>query len=81
MRFIVSILLSAAVSATAFAQGTNCAATASEKKLTGNARAEFILQCEKAGKARMTLATKDTKKSGMVTAGKDDHCGHAASDM
>lgn len=81
MRIILSMLLSAAVSASAFAQGTNCAAAAAEKKLSGNARAEFILQCEKAGKARMTLATKETKKSGMASAGKDDHCGHSASDM
>lgn len=83
MRTFVSILLLAGLSATAFAQGASCTATATQKKLTGSARAEFIQQCEKAGKARLTLAAdaKDTKKAGMASAGKDEHCGHMASDL
>lgn len=80
MRTLVSILLSAGLSASAFAQGASCTAAAAEKKLSGTARAEFIQQCEKDSKARMTLATKD-KKSGMLSSGKEGHCGHSAADL
>ena len=56
-------LLAMFLTTAAMAQGTTCNAAATEKKLTGTAKAAFLKKCEMDAKAKFELVSQEKKLS------------------
>ena len=52
MRFVIAVMMSTLLSASAFAADATCDATAKDKKLHGAALKSFMTKCEKDAKTK-----------------------------
>jgi len=73
-------LVALAFAGSTLAQGANCNAEATARKLSGTAKAEFLKKCGDDAKAKLVLASKERTYSVAPTSSYGN-CEHSESDL
>jgi hypothetical protein len=71
---LITLAMAVASSSLAFAEGSTCTATVSDKKLAGAAKTSFMKKCEADAKASCDTAAADKKLAGAAKASFTKKC-------
>jgi hypothetical protein len=64
MKQLIALILTLSFAGATLAEGASCAATASDKKLAGAAKASFMKRCQADAQAACDIQAKDKKLAG-----------------